>query len=551
MKSIFLIILLIFLIIPLVTADNITVITPNPTVITTYPTMPLVTNPTQVPTGYVPTPTMVPTSTPTPVTIPTHYIYQGESVYINDTIDISGVVPPYPELAYWNGYDMYDSNASYIITLPVYKSGYYHFYLDPTIFSTRTGNWYKYDGTFEPNANNIAFVVYPQSMKNSTMRYANGTLVNISEMILNNYTDMEIPIRPPVEIKHISDYLVARGDSFSIKTNATTNIWLFGRIDELFDFKSTNATEIDLSKDVLSGFETGDYTIMMQTIGNTSNNFTVKYDDSTHEIKWFDPTSFSIDKININGWSPQVVLEQFQKILPETLDTFKTYKLELQDPSIEIQSISETHTPNYTIDEAGITEYNTNLSYIEVKGYTNVAIGSTLKFIVDEKQQTPKTLFSHTTTTVSGGTKDPGDMRWFDVMIPVDKYNLATGEHTVSAYTNISDTGTIYTFTIYMAPAGSYVPPKTIRYISGQYGPEEFVPTPTPIVQTVTVTIPGPTQTIIVTVTPSDEQVKAQQKIISDENIKTWGTRIIIIGIVMGIIWYLISLYLRRKELGD
>lgn len=543
MKSIYLILLCLLLIAPTL-ADNITVITPDPTV-------PLVTNPTQVPTGYVPTPTPIPTSTPKPITTPTHYISQGESVYLNDTIDISGVVAPYPKLAYWNGYDMYDSNASYIITLPPYKSGYYHFYLDPSIFETRMGKWYKYDDKFEKNGNNLAFVIYPQSMKNSTMRYANGTLVNISEMILNNYTDIEMPIQPPVEIKHVSDYLLAKGDSFSIKTNETTNVWLFGRVNQLLDYKSTNITSINISNDILYGWESGSYTIITQTLGNASKNFTVKYDQTSQQIKWFDPISFTINVLNTNGFSPQVLLEQFKKIIPETVDKFKTYKLELQSPSIEIQSISEILTPNYTIDEAGVMEYNTNISYIEVKGYTNVAIGSVLKFVVDEKQQTPRTLDSHTTTAVSGGSNDPGDMRWFDVLIPIDKYHLALGDHTVTAYTNLSTSGSIYTFTLYAAPPNSYVPPKTIRYISGKYGPEEFVPTPTPIIQTVTVTIPGPTQTVIVTVTPSNEQVREQQKVIADENIKTWGSRIIIAGIIIGIVWYLVSLYLRRKELGD
>lgn len=542
MKPIILLILLFFLIIPLATAENITVVTPNPT--TTV-------NITPVQTGYIPTPTPVPTSTPKPVTTSTHYISQGESVYVNDTIDISGVVPPYPNLAWWNGYDMYDSNASYIITLPVYKSGYYHFYLDPSIFSTRLGKWYKYDDKFEKNGNNLAFIVYPQSMKNSTMRYSNGTLINISEQIVNNYTEGEIPVEPPVEIKHISDYLIARGEPFTIKTNSTTNIWLFGRIDKLLDFKSTNATTINVTKDILSGFETGDYTVEMQTVGNKSSDFTVKYDYDAQEIKWFDPQSFEIKKIETSGLSSQVLIEQFKKLIPQTIDTFTQYKLVLQDPYVEIQSITEKYTQNETVNEAGITEYNTNISYIEVKGYTNVAIGSTLKFIVDEKQQTKRTLYSHTTTATAGGSKDPGDMRWFDTMIPVDKYNLAKGDHTVTAYTSLSDAGTVYTFAIYEAPLNSYVPQKTIRYISGKYGPEEFIPTPTPIVQTVTVPVPGPTQTVIITVTPSNEQVKEQQKIIADENIKTWGSRIIISVIIIGIVWYLVSLYLRRKELGD
>jgi hypothetical protein len=367
-------------------------------------------------------------------------------------------------------------------------------------------------------------------------------------MVLNNYNEIEIPIQPPVEIKHISDYLLARGDSLIIETNETTNIWLFGRINKLLDFKSTNATKIDLNTDVLSGFEPGLYTIKLQTLGNNSDDFTVKYDTESKKIKWFDAISFTIEELDTIGLSPRVIEEKFNDVLPSTRDTFKTYSLELQEPYIEISSIGEMDTVNYTINSAGNTEYNTNISYIHVKGYTNVAIGSTLKFIIDEEQQTPRTLYSHTTTAVAGGSKNPGDMRWFDVVIPVGKYNLALGEHTVSAYTNLSTSGSTYTFVIYETPKNSYVPPKTIRYVSGRYGPEEFVPTPTPVVETVTQIVTVPV-TVMVPVTPSNEQVRAQQKIIADENLKIWSTRIIIgIITIMGV-WYIVSLYLRRKEL--
>lgn len=530
MKYISAILLLALLVAP-VLADNITVVNP-------------------IETGYIPTPTPIPTVTPTPVTTPTHYISQGEKVYINDTIDISGVVPPYPKLAYWNGYDSYDANASYIIDLPPYRSAYYHFYIDPSIFETRTGKWYKYNDKFEGHGNTLAFVVYPQSYKNITTRYQNGTIINISEMISNNYSETEIPIQPPVEIKHISDYLIARGDEFNIITTNKTNLWLFGRLDKLYDYKSLNNTLINIPEDVLSGFGPGQYTMLAQTTGNKSANFTVIYDNPNNVIKWFDPVSFTIKKISIDGLTPRLVYDKFVAIIPETLDTFKTYKLELQEPSIEISSIKEIDSVNYTIDSAGQTEYETNISYIEVKGYTNVAIGSTLKFIVDKEQQTSRTLYSHTTTAVAGGTKDPGDMRWFDVVIPIEKYGLALGPHTVTAYTMLSDAGATYTFTIYAAPPNSYVEKKTIRYISGKYGAEEFVPTPTPVVETVTqiVTV---SVTVMVPVTPSNEQVKAQQKIVADENIKAWSIRIIAGVIIVGMIWYLISLYLRRRELND
>ena len=534
MKSLFVVLILMVFIIP-VAANNITVVTPYTTV-------------TPIETGYIPTPTPIPTPTLTPTVTPNPYISQGASIYVNDTIDISGVVPPYPKLAYWNGYDSYDSNASYIIDLPPYKSAYYNFYIDPSIFETRTGKWYKYNDKFEWHANTLAFVVYPQSYKNTTMRYQNGTLVNISEIISHKYSELEIPIQPPVEIKHVSDYLLARGDPLTVKTNETTNIWLFGRINKLLDFTSTNATHVDLSNDVLSGFEPGLYTVKMQTLGNTSNSFTVKYDTESEKIKWFDSNSFSIKEINAFGLSPRVLEEKFNEVLPSTLDVFKTYSMELQEPSIEITSIGEINTFNYTVNYAGVTEYNTNISYIQVKGYTNVAIGSILKFVVDEKQQTPRTLKSHTTTAVAGGSKNPGDMRWFDVVIPVGKYNLALGEHTVSAYTNLSTSGSTYTFVIYETPKNSYIPPKTIRYVSGRYGPEEFVPTPTPVVETVTQIVTVPV-TVMVPVTPSNEQVRAQQKIIADENLKIWSTRIIIgIITIMGV-WYIVSLYLRRKEL--
>lgn len=520
MKSSVAILILMMCIIP-VSADNITIITPEQT---------------------------IPTITPSPIITPTPFISQGDGVYVNDTIDISGVVPPYPKLAYWNGYDSYDSNASYIIDLPPYKSAYYKFYIDPSIFETRTGKWYKYNDKFEGHGNTLAFIVYPQSYKNTTMRYQNGTLVNISEIVLNNYNEIEIPIQPPVEIKHISDYLLARGDSLIIETNETTNIWLFGRINKLLDFKSTNATKIDLNTDVLSGFEPGLYTIKLQTLGNNSDDFTVKYDTESKKIKWFDAISFTIEELDTIGLSPRVIEEKFNDVLPSTRDTFKTYSLELQEPYIEISSIGEMDTVNYTINSAGNTEYNTNISYIHVKGYTNVAIGSTLKFIVDEEQQTPRTLYSHTTTAVAGGSKNPGDMRWFDVVIPIDKYNLVPGPHTISAYTHLSTSGSVYTFIIYDAPKNSYVPPKTIRYISGRNGPEEFVPTPTPVVEIVTQTVTVPV-TIMVPVTPSNEQVKAQQKIIADENLRMWETRIIGGIVIIGIAWYLISLYLRRRLL--
>jgi hypothetical protein len=88
-------------------------------------------------------------------------IVQGETVYVNDVIDITSVVTPSRQFAYWDGYDIYDSPPTYILTLPAMHERWYHFYIDPAIFQKRLGAWYKYDSTsgFEKNANNLAFIV--------------------------------------------------------------------------------------------------------------------------------------------------------------------------------------------------------------------------------------------------------------------------------------------------------------------------------------------------------------------------------------------------------
>ena len=99
------------------------------------------------------------------VTISSTRIQQGQTVHVNDTIDLSGAVLPYPDLAYWDGYGMYDSKPTYTITLPDNPNGWYNFYIDPAIFSTRLGSWYKYNEKigYETHGNNLVFVVAKQN----------------------------------------------------------------------------------------------------------------------------------------------------------------------------------------------------------------------------------------------------------------------------------------------------------------------------------------------------------------------------------------------------
>jgi len=444
-------------------------------------------------------------------------IEQGATVYLNSSVDISCSVPPYPQLAYWNGYDMYDTNPTYNITLPDNKKGYYNFYVDPAIFETRLGNWYKYDGVYEERGWNLAFVVASPQWYNRTMRYQNGTLANLSNIISPIETDrLVIGEISPIPEKHVSDYLVARGDSFNITLNQSTHIWMFGRADQLMDYKSVNNT-IDISSDILNGFEPGRYTIMIQTIKNGSSDFTVRYNQNRNAIQWFDPSLFEVESISLEGMSPQVIEEKLSMLTSGVQDDFTKYNFELQEPEIQIISIEEKWNPNQTVDQTGELRYNTNTSFIEVIGYTNVAPGSTLKFILDEDQQTPRTLKSHTAIVTAQGNYG-GNMRWFRAYVPFAKYDLPKGEHSVTGYTMLSKSGTTAYVTLYEAPEGTYVPQKTVKYVSGRYGPEEFVPLPTPIVVEKPVPVPGPVQTVVVHDTPSPEALnEAQMKAVNEK----------------------------------
>jgi hypothetical protein len=113
----------------------------------------------------------------------------------------------------------------------------------------------------------------------------------------------------------------------------------------------------------------------------------------------------------------------------------------------------------------------------------------------------------------------------------------------------LSDATTTVKFTLYDQPPDHFVPSKPVRYTSGEYGPEEFVPTPTPVIEKVTVVqTVKVVETIIVPVTPATEVVKAQQQKVLDETISWWIKAIVGSFVGIGIIAWAASLYLRRKE---
>ena len=531
--------------VPASAADNLTEnVTPNqtatPTPTPTHTPIPVrIVVQTQSPFSG-PIPVKITNTSPTNTSIP-YFVQQGDTVYLGDTVDISGVTAGILNLAYYGGWDE-ESGRQFLVELPQRKSGYYRFYIDPAIFGTRLGKWYKWNGYVERQANNLAFVVAYQRAKTNLSE--NITLQN------PNQTPLVLPKVPILPAQHVADYLIARGDSIAIPATNHTKAWIFGSVDSLYDYYAVNGT-IDLKENIIDKLSPGSYTLMLHTRDASSNGeFTVRYNPDTSMIDWFDSATFSVNHYDTAGQTPENVMNKLKSILPAAHDTFKLYSMEVQNPTITINQIDTAIVLNDSMSAKRGTSLEAP-SYIDVRGYTNAAPDTIVKVVVDpDFNMDIDQMFKDGIATGAQET-NPGDMRVFKVIVPVKMYSMGPGKHFIAAKTALSDAYVTADFYIYENPAGNFIPNKSIRYISGKYGPQELIPTPTPITVTQIVT-KVVTQVVTVPVTPSNEQVYAQQKIASE---KTWweGVMLLAKGIglsafLIGGMWYSVSVVRRLKE---
>lgn len=481
------------------------------------------------------------TPTITPIITSSYRVQQMDTVYVGDTVDISGVAAGLTSLAYYGGYEE-DISRQYLLELPTMNKGYYHFYIDPTIFSNRLGYWFKWHGSINRNENAVAFVVAERRLKPNVP--VNITLQN------PNQTPVIIPKVPVLPDRHISDYLVAKGDSVSIPATNRTKVWIFGVENYLYDYKAVNGT-IDLKENAIDRLSPGTYTLLLHTRDiNASDEFTIRYNENTTTIDWFDPITFNVNHYDVSAQTPENVMNKLISILPDAHDTFKLYSLEVQLPSTSINQIDSWNSPNKNI--SSIAGDNTIIpTYIEVRGYSNADINTVVEIVVDPDLNMPlDQMFKEAFVTSTEGN-DPGNLRVFKIIIPIYTYNMRVGDHFLAVRTKGSNTYGSVSFYIYENWANKPVANKTIRYISGKYGLQELVPTPTPviIIRNVTQIV---TQIVTVPVTPSDAQVYAQQKIASDNTWWEGAWRVLkgIVGVILislGV-GYIISVLRRLKK---
>lgn len=469
------------------------------------------------------------------VSIP--FITQGMEVGVGDTVDVSGVVPPYPQLAYWDGYDMYDTPPTYNLTMPNYKSEYYKFNISEEVFGNRLGKWYKYDGKYERQGNNLAFVVKRKPMLNYTMTLQNGTVLNLTHVENVTYTPYVIKKTLPLPDKHVADYLVTREEAFNISVDKTAAVWIFNSRNNDIMYSTNNyGFEVVFKQSVIKDIEPGEYKILIQKMGNLTNGLDVLYDSKTRIIKWFDRQNFKVREIDATNLEPENAVSTLKQIFPHVPDQFEIKRIAVQEPSVSIVTMDKLYSANakeyfHDIDMRG------NVTLMDVRGYTNVLPGTNITVVLDENRVDPRLVSKIATYRGVAEGDYLGDMRQYRIYVPLYWDSLAPGIHTLTARTEKG--GIMYAdFIVSEMPEDSYVPEPKVRYVEDR---NPWVPTPTPVVIEKSVEVPGPERVVTKEVPPSPEVVLEQQRVAYWEGVTRLAVvaGIVVVGIVIliGLVW--------------
>lgn len=467
-----------------------------------------------------------------PVFNDTFHIENGGCVQVNSTVDISSLGWGVPHLAYYGPYfDAFspeNTTPKYIIDLPNTVSKLSKFYIDPDIFGNRTGYWYqKYDSGADESAGNLR--MFKVSLHTCQAEIKNYTPVSIER--INTTT----PKQPDfLENRKLTDVLIARGDSVLIQEQSPMHWWLFGytKYNYIYDRVSTgNVLTINASD--LNYLSVGNYELNMVRPGN--NSILEEYYNPEYKPKKYSNVTYkaiespfrAVKPIIIDDYDPQAVELHLKQAVRDSIDdTLSELKLIYQEPDITINRIDVLQNPD-------------NETWINMRGYTNVQNGTVLTIQMDAGYYFYKQNRTWTTTAVGN---DPGALRQYNVMFPVDYSKLFKGFHnlTITSATGASATVQIYKY-VELPP--HYIPPQYVEYI----GASPYV-TPEVITKTVTVTVPGPTQIVTIHDTPSDQQVRMQQESVAKDYLMYAGIVVVILMVLYKCGKYLLKVARRARK---
>ena len=455
-------------------------------------------------------------------------IAQGEIVYLNDTVDISGVTGWASSIAWYGGDAPYEGATPVTIELPDTKNGYYNFYINPELFRDRLGYWYQFYDTYEPAGNLLAFEVRRE--RSFTVNQTNQT-GRLSWNVTNQTVPFEEQIQPAM-LKHIlepveiADYVIAQGDPLHINVSTTASGWLFGTTDGIYDKRAVNGW-VSFTVDEIRNLPPGSYDLLIHVPRNGTEVLTVRYNAAKRAIEYFNPEDFHVYSKEIDYMSPKVAEDFVIQYLGKSADKYAITKLEYQEPFIDIR----------TIDSILLTNYSTLL---DIRGYTNVARDTKVWATFDEDDLTQKGMI-----TVPGTAEGEriGYLRYYKILMPLTLTEIRPGAHYITVRTSKGGWQTVQYFK-YNSPEHSYIPNKTVMYMGGN----EWKPDPTPIIQTVTVRETVKViEKVTVPVTPTDEQVrKAQGAALTD--IIIWGIiAIVLLGGTLFVGVYLFTVIRRAR----
>lgn len=468
-------------------------------------------------------------------------ISQGQCVEIGGTYDVSGVIgfsftTDANTFAYYGKYESsYDpsfdnTSVLYKYEMPNGRSAYYSFFINPDTFWNRTGYWYQYTGTYERAANKRAFYVSQKCVIQTISKQTNVS--NESVVVIDNNVEKILTSQgiKPVALSqlHVADVLIARDDPLAMSgLNGTYRVWLFGRVTGIYGMDvNLSESKIVIPTDQIEHMEPGSYNLILQEKG-ANGLYELDYVKADNTEKLI-PALRSVDVVEITGYQPRLVQPKVEDILSKyTDDKYKIYKIEIQEPSIEINGYQELII-------------NNDKSILEVAGYTNKQPDTKILLTIDHNVRINKSdKFKPVDVLVEKG--DTGSMRTFHGYIEIDKTNIAPGYHDVTATTS---SGKFQTVAFYIMESLKPIdtPTTYYSYIDGH----PFIPTPTPItiIERPTPIVVRETVTIFVPVTPSQESVdEATWKSIS------FIAEMIALGLVgCVVIGYLIAAFIRSRK---
>lgn len=319
----------------------------------------------------------------------------GDFVYLNETCDVSRVVSWGGMFAHFPG-EYYSDNPDRIVNITGFM--YTHF-IDPNKYVV--GNWYKWEGSYEANGYNLAFIV------------KSGKRPNVTANVTTNITPTP---KPTMEIKRINtDMLLARGEQYEYTYNSTYKgdawLWMFTPDNAYMGvpLEYYNGYNYLFTPELTQSLVPDVYTEYIQFAGNNSRQ-DIYYKDGGLQSLYRDIPSVYI----AGNYSYLQVPDLFLKMEKNPLsdDIVVPLRTTIEEPSIIIK--------NYYRD--GDT--------IIVQGNTSLSFDTKINCIIDPDHWTTQTEKRANTypVTMMG---DIEHERTFIVRLPLNWDELSIGEHNI------------------------------------------------------------------------------------------------------------------------